>query len=82
MDISAERVFPEYVLTIYGHKLYNVSQEEVLRWEEDRKAVEWIRKSVKTKDVYYETKDTFNLLNVIEISNLLKGSNIHVVCRP
>lgn len=32
IDINSERVYPEYVLTIYGHKLYNVSKEEVLLW--------------------------------------------------
>lgn len=77
--MNLDRQGDGFVYTVYGRKLYGVSQAQVRVWEQQRQAVEWIRSKQKGK-VYYEMSYSFNLLVIVEIAHLFSSSPIHVLC--
>ena len=69
------------MVTVYGHKLFGVSLEQLQEWEGKREAVEWLRSKASITEVYYEVRHSFNLLTIVEIARLLKsGGSLYVVC--
>nr|BAK03481.1 predicted protein [Hordeum vulgare subsp. vulgare] len=66
------RAFDQFVLSIYGNRLFGASLSQVKEWEEEREAVEWVRaKAQPNSTVYYELRPPLNLLAVTEIAGIV-----------